>query len=123
MIQLYGIPNCDTVRRARAWLNEHGVSHHFHDYKKLGVPAAELERWIAALGWELLLNRKGNSWRQLDPASRAEVQDAASAACVMRAHASTIKRPVVVWDDGRISVGFDAQRWAEQLAAPSQPAG
>lgn len=113
MTQLYGIPNCDTVKRARAWLSAHGIEHDFHDYKKQGVPAAQLQRWISVLGWEPLLNRRGTSWRQLDLATREGVVDADSAAAVMQAHASTIKRPVVVWDDGRITVGFDAQAWAQ----------
>lgn len=116
MTQLYGIPNCDTVKRARAWLNEHGIDHDFHDYKKQGVPAAQLQRWISVLGWEPLLNRRGTSWRQLDLATREGVVDADSAAAVMQAHASTIKRPVVVWDDGRITVGFAPQDWAQHTS-------
>jgi len=68
MLTLYGIANCDTVKKARAWLAGAGVEHRFHDYKKTGVPDEALARWIAALGWEALLNRQGTTWRKLDPA-------------------------------------------------------
>jgi arsenate reductase len=111
---LYGITNCDTVKRARAWLAAQGVEYTFHDYRKQGVPADELQRWIDRVGWQTLLNRQGTTWRKLDDATKASVVDATSAAAVMRAHASVIKRPVVEWSDGQISVGFDAARFAER---------
>ncbi|MGS5088345.1 ArsC family reductase [Hydrogenophaga sp. A37] len=111
MITLYGIPNCDTVKKARTWLTEHGVAHTFHDFKKQGVPERELERWLAAAGWETLVNRKGTTWRGLDEATRNAVTDNASARAMLLAHASVIKRPVVVWADGAITVGFDANAW------------
>jgi Spx/MgsR family transcriptional regulator len=114
-IRLHGIPNCDTVKRARAWLAARGVDHDFHDFKKSGVPAA-LPHWIDALGWERLLNRSGSTWRKLDEAQRAAVTDAAAAAALMRAQPSVIKRPVVQWDHGAVSVGFDADDWARRLA-------
>jgi Spx/MgsR family transcriptional regulator len=104
---LYGIPNCDTVKRARAWLGEQGVAHHFHDFKKAGVPDERLAAWLASAGWERLLNRKGTMWRKLDEATRAAVVDAASAAALMKLQPSVIKRPVVDWPDGAITVGFD----------------
>ncbi|MCC9598871.1 MULTISPECIES: ArsC family reductase [unclassified Rubrivivax] len=109
---VYGIPNCDTVKRARAWLAEQGHDYRFHDFKKAGVPEVRLDAWIAALGWEPLVNRQGTTWRKLDETVRAGVVDAASARALMLAQASVIKRPVVEWDDGRITVGFDAARWA-----------
>jgi arsenate reductase len=112
MTTLYGIPNCDTVKRARQWLADHGVACDFHDFKKAGVPADRLAAWVAAAGWERVLNRKGTTWRKLDPAQQASVVDAASAQAVMRVEASTIKRPVVEWDDGRITVGFDEAEFA-----------
>jgi arsenate reductase (glutaredoxin) len=112
---LYGIPNCDTVRKARHWLAERGVAHSFHDFKKLGVPATELDLWLAECGWETVLNRRGTAWRQLDEATRLGVQDAQSARVVMLAHPSTIKRPVVRWADGHTSVGFDADAWKQRL--------
>ena len=115
MTTLYGIPNCDTVKKARAWLNEHGVAHSFHDFKKQGVPEAALDQWLAAAGWETLVNRKGTTWRGLDEATRSAVLDSASARAVLLLHFSLIKRPVVEWSDGAITVGFSAQDWLEQL--------
>jgi Spx/MgsR family transcriptional regulator len=111
-MKLYGIPNCDTVKRARAWLAAQGYDAVFHDFKKAGVPPDRLDAWLAAVGWERLLNRKGTSWRQLDEAERAAVVDAPSAGALMLRQPSVIKRPVVEWDDGRITVGFDAAQWA-----------
>ena len=109
---LYGIPNCDTVKKARAWLQQAGRKARFVDFKKAGVPEDRLDLWLASVGWERLLNRQGTTWRKLDDALRANVVDAASARAVMLAHSSVIKRPVVEWADGRISVGFDAADWA-----------
>lgn len=109
-IVVYGIPNCDTVKKARAWLAERGLAYRFHDFKKDGVPADRLAHWAAALGWEPLVNRKGTTWRQLDAAAQQAVQDADSAQALMRSQPSVIKRPVVEWD-GRPTVGFDAAGW------------
>jgi len=109
---VYGIPNCDTVKRARAWLAECGRDPVFHDFKKAGVPPSRLDAWLAAAGWETLLNRKGTMWRKLDDSTREGVTDAKSARALMLEVPSVIKRPVVEWDDGRITVGFDAARWS-----------
>ncbi len=114
MTTLYGIPNCDTVKKARTWLQQQGRAHEFHDFKKLGVPADRLDAWLAAAGWERLLNRKGTTWRQLDEAARAAVVDTASARAVMLANPSTVKRPVVEWPGGAVSVGFDADDWSRR---------
>ncbi|MFY9511830.1 MAG: ArsC family reductase [Rubrivivax sp.] len=111
-LRLYGIPNCDTVKRARSWLSSQGVAHDFHDFKKAGVPGDRIDAWLASAGWEKLLNRQGTSWRKLDEATRAAVSDAASARAVMLAQPSTIKRPVVEWPGGRITVGFDETAWS-----------
>jgi Spx/MgsR family transcriptional regulator len=108
---VYGIPNCDTVKRARAWLDERRAAYAFHDFKKGGVPAQRLDAWLQAAGWEALVTRKGTTWRQLDAATQARVTDAASARALMLAQPSVIRRPVVEWDDGRITVGFDAAQW------------
>ena len=113
-ITLYGIPNCDTVKKARAWLDERGVAHAFHDYKKQGVPQAEMRGWMKLHGWEKLLNRRGPTWRKLDPAQQASVTDAASALAVMNEQSSVIKRPVLVRGD-TVLVGFDADEWARVL--------
>ena len=114
-ITLYGIPNCDTVKKARAWLAEHQVEHLFHDFKKQGVPDKQLDQWIEALGWEKLVNRKGTMWRKLDPARQAGVVDAASARALMLEVPSVIKRPVMAWADGSHSVGFDAVAWSKRV--------
>ncbi len=108
---VHGIPNCDTVKRARAWLAEHGRDHRFHDFRRDGLPGPRLDAWIATAGWEALLNRKVTTWRRLDDATRARVIDAASARTLMLAVPSVINRPVVEWDDGQITVGFDRERW------------
>jgi arsenate reductase (glutaredoxin) len=113
-ITLYGIPNCDTVKKARAWLDERGFAHAFHDYKKQGVPQADMRAWMKLHGWEKLLNRRGPTWRKLDPAQQASVTDAASALAVMNEQSSVIKRPVLVRGD-TVLVGFDADEWARVL--------
>jgi arsenate reductase (glutaredoxin) len=115
MITLYGIPNCDTVKKARVWLAEHGVDYAFHDFKKQGVPTALLPGWIDAVGVDTLINRRGPTWRKLDPAVQATVVDAASAMAVMQANSSVIKRPVVVWANGQVSVGFSPEAFAARL--------
>ena len=109
---VYGIPHCDTVKKARDWLSAAGVGYEFHDFKKAGVPDAALADWLRALGWEAVLNRKGTTWRKLDAALQATVTDAASAAAVMRDYPSLVKRPVVRWPNGRISVGFSPVQFA-----------
>ncbi|MDE2415410.1 MAG: ArsC family reductase [Comamonadaceae bacterium] len=113
-IIVYGISNCDTVKKARAWLQEQGLAYQFHDFKKQGVPAERLPAWMAAVGWEKLLNRQGTSWRRLDAAVQARVQDAANAAALMREQPSVIKRPVVEWGGmatGQVTVGFKPDAW------------
>lgn len=107
---LYGIPNCDTVKRARAWLAAQDHEVRFHDFRKAGVPADELDRWIERLGWERLLNRQGTTWRRLDDATRSAVTDAAAARALMLAQPSVIKRPVVDWGSA-LTVGFDPASW------------
>jgi Spx/MgsR family transcriptional regulator len=113
MATLYGLANCDTVKRARAWLDERSRTYSFHDLKKAGLPDAALARWIAAVGWERLINRQGSTWRKLDASVQAGVVDEASAAALMRSHTSLIRRPVLESGDAVI-VGFDPQRY-EQL--------
>lgn len=109
---VYGISNCDTVKRARAWLAEQGRPYRFHDFKKAGVPPERLDAWIAALGWEPLLNRQGTTWRKFDEPAKAAAQQASGARALMLQQPSVIKRPVVEWPDGAVTVGFDAAGWA-----------
>ena len=115
MIVVYGIPNCDTVKKARVWLTEQGLAHTFHDFKRQGAPIDKLTAWASAVGGDKLLNRQGTTWRKLDAATQASVVDAPTAQAVMRAHASTVKRPVVEWDDGHLTVGFTPARFEERL--------
>ena len=114
MITLYGIPNCDTVKKARAWLTSQDLAHEFYDFKKRGVPADRLALWVQSVGWEKLLNRQGTTWRKLDAPSQAGASDASGAQALMLTSHSVIQRPVVEWAaNGEVSVGFDAQRWSE----------
>lgn len=109
---LYGIANCDSVKKVRALLSERGIAYTFHNYKKHGVPEADLRVWVSAKGWETLLNRKGTTWRGLDEAVKSKVVDAESAIAIMLANSSTIKRPVVI--SGRtIIVGVDPEALAK----------
>ena len=89
------------------------MDYEFHDFKKLGVPEAQLENWLQQVGWERLVNRKGNTWRGLDASTQTGVVDAASAIKVMLANSSVIKRPVVQWLGGQVTIGFDAEAWEE----------
>ena len=109
---VYGIPNCDTVKKARAWLDGLGIAYTFHDFKKGGVPEARLDSWLQAAGWETLVNRRGTTWRSLPDEAREGVTQAAAARALMLRQPSVIKRPVVEWPDGRITVGFDPAAWS-----------
>lgn len=117
MIIVYGISNCDSVKKARAWLAERGLTCEFHGFKKLGIPADRLAAWEHAVGWEKLLNRQGSTWRKLDATAQAAISDAASAMALMQAQPNIIKRPVVEWRPGgeSITVGFDPASWSVRL--------
>ncbi len=108
---VYGIPNCDSVQKARNWLTDQGLAHDFHDFKKQGVPEDRLRHWLQACGWETVLNRQGTTWRKLDAATQAAVSDAASAENLMLQQASVIKRPVIEWPSGAITVGYGPEQW------------
>ena len=114
MIALYGIPNCDTVKKARTWLDAQGIAYAFHDYKKQGADPEKLAAWCQAAGWEKVLNRAGTTFRKLPEADR-EGLDEGKAIAVMAANPSCIKRPVVEHPDG-ILVGFRPDEWAAALA-------
>jgi Spx/MgsR family transcriptional regulator len=109
MLILYGIPNCDTVKKARTWLDGHGVSYAFHDYKKAGIDAASLGRWIDALGWETVLNRAGTTFRKFSDGDKADL-DRDKAIALMLAQPSMIKRPIVE-GDGVLVAGFKPDAW------------
>ena len=115
-IRLYGIPNCDNVRKARKWLNAEGIDYTFHDYKKDGADRVDLSRWADAAGWESLLNRRGTTFRKLDEADKADI-DRDKALDLMVAHPSLIKRPVAEHEDGnRVLVGFTESEWKNAFA-------
>lgn len=114
MTTIFGIKNCDTMKKAFTWLEANGVAHNFHDYKKSGIDAATLARWEKVLGWETLLNRRGTTWRKLDPATQAAI-DRAGALRLMREQPSLIKRPVLESRE-TLLCGFDAAAWKAALA-------
>ncbi|MCM0032194.1 arsenate reductase [Sandarakinorhabdus limnophila] len=109
-LQLYGIPNCDTVKKARTFLTAAGVAHDFHDYKKAGVPSDALARWVARWGWEAVLNRAGTTFKALPDADKQGL-DAGKAMALMLANSSMIKRPIVE-GDGVALIGFKPDAWA-----------
>lgn len=111
MTTVYGIPNCDTVKKARSRLDQSGTAYTFHDYKKAGVDPVRLDAWIAKVGWEPLLNRAGTTFRKLDEADRSGI-DAAKARALMIAHPSLIKRPVVEHGDALL-VEFKTSEWEQ----------
>lgn len=113
MIKLYGIRNCDTVKKARKWLDEHRIEYQFHDFKKDGLSSELLATWEHSAGWETLLNRRGTTWRKL-PESVREGIDAASAHDVILDNPSIIKRPVVELQ-GAVTIGFNADDWAARF--------
>lgn len=113
-IHLYGIPNCDTVKKARAWLDAGGIAYEFHDYKKEGADPARLADWAGKAGWALLLNTRGTTFRQLPEIDRAGLAKERALA-LMAAHPSLIKRPVAEHPGGLL-VGFDPDRWAAVLS-------
>jgi Spx/MgsR family transcriptional regulator len=110
---LYGISNCDTVKKARAFLATAGVAHEFHDYKKAGVPAEALARWLDRWGWEAVLNRAGTTFRGLPEADKAGL-DADRAEALLMANPSMIKRPIVE-GDGVALIGFKPDLWSAAL--------
>ena len=112
-ITLYGIPNCDTVKKSRDWLAEQGLAYVFHDYKKQGADAAKIAGWVDQAGWEKLLNRAGTTFKKLPDADKQGI-DAAKAVQIMAAYPSCIKRPVVEYPGGLL-IGFKEAEWAKVL--------
>lgn len=113
MITLYGIKACDTMKKARTWLDEQGIAYKFHDYKKEGIDAARLQAWCDELGWEIVLNRQGTTFRKLDESDKQDL-DSAKAVALMQAHPSMIKRPVLDTGSQRL-VGFKPDQYAAAL--------
>jgi arsenate reductase len=112
---VYGIKNCDTVKKSTEWLKNHNVAFEFHDYKSKGITEDKLREWTRQVSWEILVNKKGTTWKKLDDAVKNSVVDDASAIELMRSHTSLIKRPVIE-DNGKIvAVGFNEKEYAEKL--------
>jgi arsenate reductase len=106
-MKLYGIPNCDTVKKSRNWLTEHGVTYEFHDFKKHGVTEALLADWLKQVGWKRLLKKTGPTWGKLPAEVKASTNDDASALCLMLQHPNVIKRPVLVSEGKVLQTGFN----------------
>lgn len=121
-ITVYGIAQCDSVKKSRSWFAQQALAYRWHDFKKQGLPEDRLEHWLVAPGWQTLLNRQGSSWRKLTPEAQAAVCDAASARALLRAQPTLIKRPLVEWQQGgslQVSLGFVPQRWQVWLELAS----
>ncbi|NIJ07868.1 Spx/MgsR family transcriptional regulator [Sphingomonas vulcanisoli] len=112
-VTLYGIPNCDTVKKARTWLTERGVEYAFHDYKKAGADPARIAGWVAQAGVDRVLNKAGTTFRKLPDGAKADLTQE-KAVMLMAEHPSTIKRPIVEYDGGLL-VGFKPEEWAAVL--------
>lgn len=116
-ITLYGIANCDTVKKARTWLETHGIPYTFHDFKKAGLSDELIDHWLKYLDWETLVNRKGTTWRNLDTARKEAIIDVASARALMLESPSIVKRPVLVKQDGT-HVGFAEASYQQIFEKP-----
>lgn len=112
-LTIFGIKNCDTMKKAMKWLDDNGVAYHFHDYKKEGVPEAALKQWLDALGWETVINKRGTTWRKLDDETK-DTMDAKKAVSVALENPSLIKRPILQ-NDKILTAGFNADEWQAHL--------
>lgn len=111
---VYGIPNCNTVKKSIDWLKQHKIDIEFHDFKKLGVTAAQLKKWIDLVGWEALVNKKGTTWRMLDAETQASITSEKKAIALMVEKTSVIKRPII--EVGKtIILGFDEAQYSKQI--------
>jgi len=115
VLTIYGIKNCDTMKKAVAELDTLGVAYHFHDYKKAGIDAAALTAWVAALGLDTVLNRRGTSWRKLEPEQQARADTVDGAIALMQENTSLIKRPVLQGDE-LLLCGFHSGDYSARLA-------
>jgi arsenate reductase (glutaredoxin) len=114
-VTIYGIKNCDTMKKARAWLEKHGVDYSFHDYKTAGIERERLERWCKKVDWETLLNRNGTTFRKLPDKDKSNL-DAKKALALMLAQPSMIKRPVVELGGGKLLVGFGPEEYSRSFS-------
>lgn len=114
MIQLYGIKNCDTVKKARKWLEQHNIDYAFHDLREDGLALAQVQSWVAELGWENLINRRSTTWRELPDEDKSNLNDSAASTLIL-AHPTLIKRPLLEWQ-GKVRVGFKESEYESILA-------
>jgi arsenate reductase len=119
MVTIYGIKNCDTMKKARSWLEAQKITHDFHDYKTAGIDKATLEGWVKKVGWQVLINRAGTTFRKLPDAGKEDIT-AEKAVALMLAQPSIIKRPVLD-ADGRLTVGFKREEYKELFGSPASP--
>jgi arsenate reductase len=111
---LYGIPNCDQVKKARTWLNEQQITHHFHDFKKAGITPELIQSWLTQFDWQTLINRKGTTWRKLSEHEQTSIQNNETAISCMMQHPSVIKRPILAFQDQQhthMLAGFSEQNY------------
>ena len=113
-MDIYGIPNCSTVKKARTWLEQHSIAYQFHDFKKNGVSVEQLSTWAQQTGWEKLLNRQGMTWRQLSDDTKASITTPEAAFALMVEKTSVIKRPILI-HQGQILVGFNEAEYTAAL--------
>lgn len=109
--KIYGIKNCNTMKKAFSWLEKYQIAYEFHDYKKEGISEGKLKKWCAQMGWELLLNRKGMTWRNLSDNEKRSVTDEKSAVSLMQNKTSIIKRPVIEKEEKIVVVGFSEEEY------------
>jgi Spx/MgsR family transcriptional regulator len=113
-MKVYGIRNCNTVKKALDWLADNNIAYEFHDFKKLGITESKLDEWSAKLGWDPLINKRGTTWKQLSPPEQAAITSKAQAFKLMREKTSVIKRPVVETEQGTL-LGFDEAAYRKLL--------
>ena len=114
MITIFGIKNCDTMKKAFRWLDDNNLEYHFHDYKKAGVDETLAKAWVEALGWENVINKRGTTWRKLDDEVKNTI-DSEKAVNIMLAQPSIIKRPLLMLDKSEFLLGFNSEEYAEKL--------
>lgn len=112
---VYGIPNCNTVKKARTWLTDNGIDYEFHDFKKQGISAEKLHEWCGVFGWEKVLNKKGTTWKKLSAEQQESVKDENSAVAVLLTNNSAIKRPVVEQNGKAVLISFDEELYSSLL--------
>lgn len=112
---VYGIKNCNTVKSALEWLRKNKIDHEFHDFKSKGITDAKLKEWIAQVGWEALVNKRGTTWRQLPPAVQEKVKNQSAAIALMKEKTSVIKRPVIESGGTIVALGFDPEEYARRF--------